>query len=310
MIFDYRNGRDLASRPRGVMVIDLYGLDEAQVRDRYPAVYQHVLSSVRPHREQNNRASYRDNWWLYGEARSELRKAMRGLNRYIATIETAKHRVFQFLPISTVPDNKLICIPFNNGFYLGLLSSRHHVCWALAAGGRLGMGDDPVYVKTRCFDPFPFLADMPELLKDRICAEAEALDALRKRVLAAHEVLTLARLYNVLEALRANDGRGRALTEVERDIHDRWLVTLIRQHHDAIDALVADAYGWPVDLSDEDILTCFVALNKERAVEEARGLIRYLRPEFQDPGFKAPVNETMDFGEAAVALPDNIIPWP
>jgi len=151
---------------------------------------------------------------------------------------------------------------------------------------------------------------VPELLKDRIRAEAEALDALRKRVLAAHEVLTLTRLYNVLEALRANDGRGRALTEAERDIHDRGLVTLIRQHHDAIDALVADAYGWPVDLSDEDILTRLVALNKERAVEEARGLIRYLRPEFQDPGYQSPVNETMDFGEAAVALPDNIIPWP
>ncbi|MFN3474774.1 MAG: class I SAM-dependent DNA methyltransferase [Blastomonas sp.] len=306
VIFDYRNGRDLASRPRGVMVIDLYGLDEAQVRDGYPAVYQHVFASVKPHREQNNRASYRDNWWLYGEARSELRKAMRGLDRYIATIETAKHRVFQFLPISTVPDNMLVCTALPDAYVLGVLSSRIHVPWALASGGRMGMGDDPRYSKSRCFDPFPFPADVPEPLKDRIRTEAEALDALRKRVLAAHEDLTLTRLYNVLEALR----EGRALTEQERDMHDRGLVTLIRQHHDAIDALVAQAYGWPVDLSDEDILTRLVALNKERAAEEARGLIRYLRPEFQDPGYKAPVNETMDFGEAAVVLPDNIIPWP
>jgi len=97
--------------------------------------------------------------------------------------------------------------------------------------------------------------------KDRIRAEAEELDALRKRMLAAHEDLTLTKLYNVLEALR----EGRALTEVERDMHDRGLVTLIRQHHDAIDALVAEAYGWPVDLSDEDILIRLVALNKERA---------------------------------------------
>lgn len=93
-------------------------------------------------------------------------------------------------------------------------------------------------------------------------------------------------------------------------MHDRGLVTLIRQHHDAIDALVAEAYGWPVDLSDEDILTRLVALNKERAAEEARGLIRYLRPEFQDPGYSAPVNQTLDFGEAAIALPDNVIAWP
>jgi Fe2+ or Zn2+ uptake regulation protein len=306
IIFDYRNGRDLASRPRGVKVIDLYGLSEADVRDQHPAVYQHVLANVKPHRAQNNRASYRENWWLFGEQRSELRKALRGVNRYIATIETAKHRVFQFLPMSILPDNMLVCIALEDGFALGVLSSRIHVPWALASGARLGMGDDPRYSKTRCFDPFPFPADVSEPLKDKIRAEAEALDALRKRVLESDEDLTLTKLYNVLEALR----EGRALTDAERDMHDRGLVTLIRQHHDAIDALVAEAYGWPADLSDEEILTRLVALNKERAAEEARGLIRWLRPEYQAPDYKAPVTQTLDLGETATALPDNVIPWP
>lgn len=306
VIFDYRNGRDLASRPRGVKVIDLYGLNEAQVRDVYPAVYQHVATTVKPHRDQNNRASYRDNWWLFGEARSELRKALAGVNRYIATIETAKHRVFQFLPMSILPDNKLACIALDDAYHLGVLSSRFHVPWAIASGGRLGMGDDPVYVKSRCFDPFPFPADVPEPLKDKIRAEAESLDALRKRVLADHDDLTLTKLYNVLEALREN----RPLTDGERDIHDKGLVTLIRQHHDAIDALVAQAYGWEADLADEEILTRLVALNKVRAAEEAKGVIRWLRPDYQAPDYSAPVNATLDLGEAAAPQPDNIIPWP
>ena len=117
---------------------------------------------------------------------------------------------------------------------------------------------------------------------------------MRKQVLERHDDLTLTGLYNVLEALRANDGKGRTLTEKERDIHDRGLVTLVRQHHDAIDAAVAEAYGWPSDLSDEDILTRLVALNKIRAAEEAKGLIRWLRPEFQAPGAVAPqVNATL-----------------
>ena len=115
---------------------------------------------------------------------------------------------------------------------------------------------------------------------------------------AAHEDLTLTKLYNVREALR----EGRPLTEAERDIHDRGLVTLIRQHHDAIDALVAEAYGWPADLSDEQILTRLVALNKERAGEEAKGLIRWLRPEYQAPDYKVPVTQTLDLGEAAAVL--------
>ena len=42
----YRNGRDLTARPRGVMVIDLYGLEADEVRERYPEVYQHVLSDT------------------------------------------------------------------------------------------------------------------------------------------------------------------------------------------------------------------------------------------------------------------------
>ena len=315
VIFDYRNGRDLASRSRGLMAIDLYGLSEAEVRERYPAVFQHLLATVKPNRDTNNRGSYRDYWWIYGETRSELRKALSGARRYIATIETAKHRVFQFLPISTLPDNKLVCIALQDAYDLGVLSSRVHGPWAIGSGGRLGMGDDPVYVKSRCFDPFPFPADVPELLKAHIRAEAEALDALRKRVLAEHPDLTLTRLYNVLEALRANGGQGRPLTAPERDMHDCGLVTLIRQHHDAIDQGVADAYGWGAEhragtLDDETILTRLVALNKERAAEEARGLIRYLRPEFQDPGYRATVSATLDLGEAAALPISNVIPWP
>jgi hypothetical protein len=40
----YRNGRDLTARPRGVMVIDLDGLSIDEVRERFPGVYQHLLS--------------------------------------------------------------------------------------------------------------------------------------------------------------------------------------------------------------------------------------------------------------------------
>ncbi|MDQ0565944.1 class I SAM-dependent DNA methyltransferase [Erythrobacter citreus] len=306
VIFDYRNGKDLMARPRGVMVIDTYGLSEAELRERHPAVWQHIHDEVKPHRDTNNRASYRDNWWLFGEQRSEIRKALRGCERYIATVETAKHRVFQFLHNGTVPDNKLIAIASADAFDLGVLSSRFHLPWALASGGWLGMGNDPVYVKSRCFDPFPFPTDVPEALAMTIRTEAEALDALRKRVLADHDDLTLTKLYNVLEAMRSD----RPLTDTERDIHDRGLVTLIRYHHDAIDAAVAAAYGWPADLKEEEILTRLVALNRERAAEETRGLIRYLRPEFQDPGYQAPINETLDLGETVAPLPDNIIAWP
>jgi hypothetical protein len=46
---------------------------------------------------------------------------------------------------------------------------------------------------------------------------------------------------------------------------------------------VFEAYGWPVTLNDEEILERLVALNAERAAEEHRGLIRWQRPDFQNP---------------------------
>ncbi len=275
------------------------------------AIFQHLFTRVKPERDTNARSFVRDNWWIYGEARNTFRPALKGISQQIVTPLTAKHRIFVRLPVTTRPDSTCVMIGMGDSYYLGILSSSIHLAWALANGGRLGVGDDPRYLKAACFDPFPFPADVLGSQQDRISREAEALDALRKRVVAEHADLTLTKLYNVLEALR----EGRALTAAERDIHDRGLVTLIRQHHDAIDEGVADAYGWGDEhragtLDEEMILTRLVALNKQRATEEARGLVRYLRPEFQDPGYRAPVAGTFDLGETAVAPISNIIPWP
>lgn len=132
IIRDYRNGRDLTQKPRGVKVIDLFKLEAEEVRNLYPGVYQWVRERVKPERDQNKRSSYRDNWWIFGEARKDWRAMADGLPRYIATVETTKHRIFQFLDASILPDNKLINIATEKGEHLGIVSSRVHVAWALA----------------------------------------------------------------------------------------------------------------------------------------------------------------------------------
>jgi hypothetical protein len=258
------------------MVIDLFGLNADEVRTRFPAVYQWVWERVKPERDQNNRASYRNNWWIHGEPRANLRPALEGLNRYIATVETSRRRFFVFLDASILPDNMLVNIALDDAYFLGVLSSRIHVTWALAAGGRLGVGNDPRYNKSRCFEPFPFPA-AGDAQQARIRAVAEELDAHRKRQQAAHPTLTLTDLYNVLDKLR----RGEALTARERQVHEQGLASVLRQLHDELDALVAEAYGWPADLPDDEILARLVALNAKRAAEEAAGVIRWLRPEYQ-----------------------------
>ncbi len=286
-ILQYRNGKDLAARPRGVMVIDFYPLKEAEVRNNFPAAYQWVMDRVKPERDNNNRQSYRENWWIFGEPRKELRPALDGLTRFITTVETSKHRFFQFLDASVRPDNRLVNFGFEDAYFLGILSSRIHVSWTLALGSTLE--DRPIYTKTLCFDPFP-CPDPSDDLKDRIRKLGDQLDAHRKSVLGLHAQLTMTGLYNVLEKARA----GEKLTEAETDIYEAGLVGVLRQIHEDLDKAVAEAYGWPVDLSDEEILERLVALNHERAEEEKQGKIRWLRPEFQAPK------------EAAVKQPEQI----
>ncbi len=301
----YLIGRDLVQRHEKKWIIDFYGLSQHQAAEESPVLFQHLLNNVKPERDQNRRATRRENWWLFGENAPTLRRAIDGLERLIVTCRTAKHRIFEFVTTNFILDAKIIGIALSDSYTLGVLSSRFHITWAVKTGGWLGVGNDANYNHSDCFGKFPFPVDVPEPLKAKIGSAADALDVLRKNVLAEHEDLTLTKLYNVMEALR----EGRGLTDSERDIHDRGLVTLVRQHHDTIDVLVADAYGWPVDLCDEEILTRLVVLNKERAAEEASGLVHWLRPDYQAPDYVKP-NEKLDLGEATFVLPDNIILWP
>jgi hypothetical protein len=274
----YLNGRDLTGKSRKVMVIDLFGLSREEVLKRYPEVYQWVSDRVKPERDQNKRKGRRENWWIFGEPISTFRPALKGLLRYISTVETAKHRIFVFLDASVLPDNMLVNIASPDAFHLGVLSSRIHVCWALAAGGRIGFGNDPRYNKTRCFGPFPF-PNCTDAQKETIRAVAERLDAHRKRQQELSPRLKLTEMYNVLEKLRASEN----LTAKDHAIYNAGLVGILRGLHDELDAAIFAAYGWPADLTDEEILGNVVSLNAQRIAEERSGVIRWLRPEYQAP---------------------------
>lgn len=320
IIKEYMNGRDLNQTPRDVLIIDPYGLDAEELQEQFPKIYQHLWNYVKPSRDSNRNKSVRDNWWIHGIPKKELRESLSSLNRYISTTETSKHRFFTFLNTSILPDNKLINVASSVSSDLATLSSYIHTCYASLLGSRLGVGNDLVYVKTTCFETFPFpdLDDKPEL-KARLDALGEQLDSHRKARQAEHPDLTLTGMYNVIEKLRKEE----SLTEKEKVIHDQGLVTLLMQIHDEIDQATYEAYGWqdiwqwhedckkgkcydPENSSitklevgadfdfydnyqtytekyDQVLLQRLVDLNHLRAAEEAKGKIRYLRPEYQDP---------------------------
>ncbi len=306
----YLNGRDLTDKSRGVKIIDLFGWNVDDVRCQLPATYQWILERVKPDRDAKastkDGAAYAKLWWVFGKPRQDLRKGLAGQARYIATVKTAKHRIFQFLNSDVLPDSKVIAIATADSLHHGFLSSFVHVSWATAAGSHLGVGNDPTYVKTASFEAFPFPTEdtgLTPALAERIRQLAEQLDAHRKIQQAAHPDLTLTGMYNVLEKLRS----GEALSAKDKTMHEQGLVSVLRTLHDELDAAVLAAYGWtdlgPAPYGQEEASTAaretwsdallqrLVDLNTRRAAEEANGTIRWLRPEFQTP--TAPTQTTV-----------------
>ena len=114
-------------------------------------------------------------------------------------------------------------------------------------------------------------------------------------------------MYNILERLRA----GARFTEEEQNIYQAGLVGILRELHEELDHAVLDAYGWPHTLTTEQILERLVALNAERRAEEASGLVRWLRPEYQAPAEAArTLPGTLAAAGEAVATPRRKQPWP
>ena len=259
---------------------------------------------VKPERDQNRRASYSEKWWIFGEPRSAFRPALKGLSRYISTVETAKHRVFVFVGADILPANRLLNFALSDALALGILSSRVHVAWSLAAGGTLE--DRPVYTKTRCFDPFPF-PNANEAQKQAIREIAERLDAHRKRQQQLHPALPLTEMYNVLEKLHVNE----SFTVEDHAVYEMGLIGILRQLHDELDEAVSAAYGWSSDLTTEQILANIVTLNAQRRAEEESGIIRWLRPEFQAPNAPA-IQQTLGglIPAEAPAAARRKQPWP
>ncbi len=273
------NGVDVTQGWKGRWVID-FGTDLSEHEAAlYEAPFAWVLEKVKPVRITNNRKSRAVYWWRHGETRPGLRRKLAGLTRYIATSETAKHRVFIWLPVSVAPEHKLVVIPRDDDTTFGIVSSRIHVVWALATGSTLE--DRPVYTASVCFETFPFppglqpnrntLTPTPlsegEGLNAAIADAARKLNELRETWLNPSQwvdrVPEVASGYPdriIPKPEHAAELKKRTLTQLYNQ-RPTWLVNA----HRALDEAVAAAYGWPANLNDEEVLRRLLALNRERA---------------------------------------------
>jgi hypothetical protein len=284
----YIGGSEILKKPKNMLVIDFFGLTESQARTVAPEAYAHLLATVKVERDKNRRPALKNRWWVFAEPRSTLRPALSGLARYMATTESSKYRVFQFLDTSIVPDHMIIAIALQDYYSLGVLSSSIHLEWTYANCGLLGVArfaNTHRYTKSKCFDSFPF-PEPEHRIRQKISELAEELDSVRQTALVDVEKMTITELYNLREKVRT----GQSLKETEQRRATRARVAIIGRLHEQLDQAVAEAYGWADEwdtgtITQSEIVLRLFALNQERASAENGGDIRWLRPDYQEPRF-------------------------
>lgn len=218
----------------------------------WPAALERVTSRVKPLRDNDKRALYRERWWQFGERRPGLYAAIARQKRCLAASQVSKHHLVTFQPTDRVFGHTLNIFAFDDDYSFAVLQSRVHEAWARHAGLSSTMKTDTRYTVSTCFETFPF---------------PRPTDTQRNAVALAGQ-----QLYEHRSALmlRFNEGMTKIWNRlVDPDEHDPGIVTL-RALRDTMDRAVLDAYGWS-DLRPEDtaaIVKRLRALNAERAEEE------------------------------------------
>ena len=284
------NGLDMSRRYSDGWIIDFgTSLLEPEAA-MYEEPFQHVLLAVKPVRELNKDKNRKKYWWRFGRTGEDLRNALIGCNRYIATAHVSKHRIFSWLDVSVLPDKMLIVAARSDDTTFGILHSRFHELWALRLGTSLE--DRPRYTPTTCFETFPFPphltpkdtadwrgvipADCPmKGVAEKIAAAAEKLNSLREAWLNPPEWVEW--VITPEEEKAGFPKRPVAKPGHEADVKKRTLTNLYNARpawldlaHKELDAAVAEAYGWTdytPEMPDEEILRRLLALNLERSAK-------------------------------------------
>ena len=237
------NGEDIAEQHRGMYTINfgLMSLDEAS---KYEMPFEYVKEHIYSVRQEKSQTDNRKAWWQYVRPRPAMRKALAGLERLVVTPRVSKHRIFIWVKsISTVCTDATVVFAYEDDHAFGVLHSRIHELWARAIGTQLREAESGFrYSHTATFETFPFPHPTSEQ-REAIATAARELNQLRENWRTTDPKRTLTGLYNS---------------------NPTWL----QNAHANLDKSVADAYGWPADLPNHQVLENLLALNLQRHAEE------------------------------------------
>jgi type II restriction/modification system DNA methylase subunit YeeA len=271
------NGMDIVRRPSDKWIID-FGEMNLQDACLYEAPFKYVLEKIKPERDKNRDKSRKENWWRLGRSGNDVKSSLSKIQRCIITPRVSKYRLFRWSISKVLPDSAVVAIARDDDTTFGILHSKFHELWSLKLCTFLGVGNDPRYTPSTTFETFPFPKGMEpnrpanELAKNskaqKIAEAARRLNELRENWLnPAGSIKRIPEVVpgypdRIVPADKAAEKilSKRTLTKLYND-SPTWL----QNAHKELDDAVAEAYGWPTNLTDDEILEKLFALNQQRS---------------------------------------------
>jgi hypothetical protein len=193
------------------------------VASDWPDLLDIVERKVKPERLKQASIVNPKRWWMFARPGTELKNAIRLLDRVLVTSQISKYRAYTFLPSGLVFDQRLVVFADQSWEFFATMSSRLHEIWASFLGSTFE--DRLIYTPSDCFESFPF----PILPSDSTILATAGSQYFEKRA-----------------TFMAQSGQG--LTSFYNAFHNpnehSPEMQYLRELHNAMDYAVLDAYGW------------------------------------------------------------------
>ena len=216
---------DEAQRPTR-SIID-FGTLTLESAGRYPEALAIVREKVKPGREGAAR-HFERLWWQFAWPRPEMRRALQGRSRFIASTLVGKRLFLTWASATWCPSNLVGVFAFEDDYSMGVLLSRAHGSWAWAQAST--MKGDLRYTPSSVFMTFPFPDPVTDEQRERVAEASRRLLARRTEICTSKQI-GLTKLYNAVD-------------------EGAW--TDLKALHKELDVAVAACYGWPAAVAQDD----------------------------------------------------------
>ncbi|MBL9152828.1 MAG: hypothetical protein JNK37_10095 [Verrucomicrobiales bacterium] len=259
------NGQEQNNQPdqlpgRSIINFRNWPLEKAK---RYVEPFAIVEETVLPERLKNNRACYRDRWWIYAEPRPKLIRNLPLHPRCFVTARVTKYLNFSASPTDRVFTNNLYVFTTDRWDQYTVVQSTIHEVWARKYS--MSLKQDLQFSPSNCFETFAFPSGQWQHPNPDLAAIGERYHE-HRRDLMLRLWLGLTDIYNLFHApdlderlaklfhKRAKTGdwhqaesvppEHRATAGTLTPDQARDAILELRALHRALDQAVLTAYAW------------------------------------------------------------------